>query len=150
PAPAVQARQRKALAAFGRALAAAKPSAGLPPNELAFWRQLAASTAAQAEVHWVGKREGKVDYIALTNLRDPQMARNLVWLAREAYPKRKLIVWAASFHLMRNPATVQPLRGLPADYYRDVVTMGHEVWKALGRETYTLAFVAAEGEAGTP
>jgi erythromycin esterase-like protein len=78
------------------------------------------------------------------------MARNLVWLARAAYPKRKLIVWAASLHLMRNPATVQPLQGLPADYYRDMVTMGHEVWKALGRETYTLAFVAAEGEAGTP
>jgi erythromycin esterase-like protein len=28
--------------------------------------------------------------------------------------------------------------------------MGHEVWKALGKETYTLAFVAAEGQAGTP
>jgi erythromycin esterase len=150
PAPAVQERQRKALAAFSRALAAAKPSAGLPAAELAFWRQLAASTTAQAELHWFAERPGKIDYIGQTNLRDPQMARNLLWLAREAYPRRKIIVWAASLHLMRNPATVRPLKKLPADYYRDVVTMGHEVWKALGRETYTLAFVAAEGEAGTP
>jgi erythromycin esterase len=151
PPPAVQEQQRKALATFNQALAAAKPSAGLPAAELAFWRQLAASNAVQAENHWLGKKQGdKVDYIALTNVRDPQMAKNLVWLAREAYPKRKIIVWAASMHLMRNPATVQPLKGLPADYYRDVLTMGHEVWKALGKETYTLAFVAAEGEAGTP
>jgi erythromycin esterase-like protein len=42
------------------------------------------------------------------------------------------------------------VEGLPADYYKDIVTMGHEVYKALGKETYTLAFVAAEGEAGVP
>jgi erythromycin esterase len=150
PAPKVQEQQRKGLTAFARALAAAKPSAKLPATELVFWRQLAASTVAQAENHWLGKKPGKIDWIALTNLRDPQMAKNLLWLAREAYPKRKIIVWAASLHLMRNPATVQPLKNLPADYYRDIVTMGHEVWKALGKETYTLAFVAAEGEAGLP
>jgi erythromycin esterase len=150
PTPVVEEQQRKALAAFSRALAAAKPSAALPEAELAFWRQLAASNATQAENHWLGKKQGeKTDYIALTNVRDPQMAKNLVWLAREAYPKRKIIVWAASLHLMRNPATVQPLKSLPADYYKDVVTMGHEVWKALDKETYTLAFTAAEGEAGT-
>jgi hypothetical protein len=72
PPPEVQARQRQTLAAFSRALAAAKPSARLPPSELAFWRQLALSNVAQAEVHWVGKKGGKVDYLALTNLRDPQ------------------------------------------------------------------------------
>jgi erythromycin esterase len=150
PAPAVQEEQRKALAAFAKALAAAQPGPKLSAEELAFWRQLAASNVAQAESHWLGKKPGKIDYIALTNARDPQMAKNLVWLAREAYPKRKIIVWAASLHLMRNPATVKPLKGLPADYYKDVVTMGHEVWKALGKETYTLAFVAAEGQAGRP
>jgi erythromycin esterase len=151
PAPDVQEKQRQALAAFGKALAAAKPGPGLPAAELAFWKQFAASTAAQAESHWYAKKGGKIDNIKLTNLRDPQMAKNLVWLAHEVYPKRKIIVWAASLHLMRNPATVQPLgKPLPADYYKDIVTMGHEVWKALGKETYTLAFVAAEGEAGLP
>jgi erythromycin esterase len=150
PAPAEQEQQRKALAAFGQALAVAKPTAGLPAAELAFWRQLVSSTAAQAESHWFAKRPGKIDDNGLTNLRDRQMAKNLVWLARELYPRRKIIVWAASFHLMRNPATVQPLKGLPADYYRDIVTMGQGVWNALGKETYTLAFVAAQGEAGLP
>jgi erythromycin esterase len=151
PAPEVRAQQRKALAAFAKALADASPSAELPAGELAYWRQLAASNVAQAESHWFGKKEGKIDYIGLTNLRDPQMARNLVWLAREAYPKRKIIVWAASLHLMRNPTTVRPQDNpLPQDYYRGIVTMGHEVYKALGKETYTLAFMAAEGAAGNP
>jgi len=147
-APAVQEQQRRALAAFGRALASAKPTAELRAAELAFWRQLASSAAAQAEAHFVPSKPGNDN--ALTNGRDVQMAKNLVWLAREAYPKRKIIVWAASFHLMRNPSAVRPIKGLPADAYRDVVSMGHDVWKALGKETYTLAFIAAEGEAGRP
>jgi erythromycin esterase len=143
-APDVQEQQRKALAAFGRALTVAKPSAALPAAELAFWRQLASSAAVQAESHFVPAKPGS------ENGRDPQMAKNVLWLAREAYPKRKIIVWAASFHLMRNPSAVRPIKGLPANAYRDTVTMGHDVWKALGKETYTLAFVAAEGEAGRP
>jgi erythromycin esterase len=153
PAPAaeVQDQQRKALAAFGQALGAAKPSAELPIAELAFWRQFASSTPAHVESYWFAKKPGKTDHIGMTNLRDVQMAKNLIWLAREAYPKRKIIVWAASMHLMRNPATVKPQgKPLPPDFYRDVVTMGHEVYKALSKETYTLAFVAAEGEAGVP
>src|SRR5262249_32381150 len=56
-----------------------------------------------------------------------------------------------SLHLMRNPSAVKPLgKRLPPDYYRDLVTMGHEVYKSLGKETYTLAFLAADGEAGNP
>ena len=38
---------------------------------------------------------------------------------------------------------------MPAEFYRDVVTMGHEAWKELSKETYTLGFIAAEGQAGT-
>jgi erythromycin esterase len=150
PEPDVWEQRRKALAAFGQALDAARPSAEFPAAELSFWRQLAASNAVHAEAHWLAKKPGNADFIAMTNARDRQMAKNLVWLAREAYPKRKIIVWAASMHLMRNPATVHPLKRLPADYYKDIVTMGHEAYKALGKETYTLAFVAAAGEAGVP
>ena len=34
------------------------------------------------------------------------MARNLVWLAHDVYPRRKIIVWAHAFHLMRNQDTI--------------------------------------------
>ena len=102
----VQEPQRKALAAFSQALSAAQPSDQLPAQELSFWRQYAASLASEAENHWSMRSDPKEG----SKRRDGQMAKNLVWLAREAYPQRKIIVWAASFHLMRNPASIQASR----------------------------------------
>jgi erythromycin esterase len=143
-------RRSQAIADFGRALEQAQPSDELPLAELAFWRQYAASLTAEANTQWIA-RDPK-DYEAMkkgSSVRDRQMAKNLVWLARQAYPQRKIVVWAASMHVARNPSAITPLGGrLPADYYRDTVTMGNEVWKELGKMTYTLGFTAAEGKFG--
>jgi pimeloyl-ACP methyl ester carboxylesterase len=82
------------------------------------------------------------------------MGKNLVWLAHDVYPKRKIIVWAAAFHLMRNQAQVGMVT-IPAKTaaeretvasYESVQTMGNEAWKHLERETYSIFFTAAEGE----
>jgi erythromycin esterase len=136
--------KQKPLQALADVLARATRSDKLPAEDLAFWRQFAASMIAQAEVRW----SGQGDPARANQLRDAQMAKNMVWLAREAYPNRKIIVWAASYHLSRNPKTVQRAQGLNADLYRDTVTMGDGVWKELGKDTYTLAFIAADGEGG--
>lgn len=137
-------RQRKALAAFVTAVDSLKPDKDHPAAELAWWKQVARSLAGQAECFWVSDKKGKEGI----NARDAQMAKNLVWLARDAYPKRRIIVWAASFHNMRNQQGVKPLEG--GDDYKDTHPMGDAVWKALGKETYSLGFVAAEGQAGLP
>lgn len=149
PEPAIQEERRKVLAAFGAALTAAKPTPELPAAELAFWRQFAASIAAQAELRWLNSLAKDGDRRS-PNMRDRQMAKNLIWLAQEAYPKRKIIVWASSFHLMRNPSTLRLPDKEAAEFFRDVVTMGNETWKPLGKETYTLHFTSAEGECGVP
>ncbi len=139
----------QAVAELGRVLAAAQPSEELSKNELSFWRQYAASLAVEATRAEAGGEPMDIEVQKKSgSQRDEQMAKNLIWLAREAYPDRKIIVWAASFHLMRNPASIQQSGNIPADYYRDIVTMGDGVWKELADTTYTLAFVAAEGEAG--
>jgi erythromycin esterase len=137
----------EALRAWQQALQAAQPAKNFPAEELALWRQLSVSITAHFESIWAAgpKREFP---IKSGSLRDAQMARNLVWLAKEKYPNRKIIVWAASFHLMRNQGGVEmPMR---KDFYKEIVTMGNEAWKELAKETYTLAFTAAEGEAGLP
>ena len=36
------------------------------------------------------------DMMRMANVREPLMAETMIWLARERYPDRKLIVWAAS------------------------------------------------------
>ena len=85
---------------------------------------------------------------ALTNLRDRRMGENLAWLAKEYYPDRKIIVWAASFHLMRNAPTVKVISGeLP---YDKVTPMGHTAFELLGEDYYSVMFTAYEGEAGNP
>jgi erythromycin esterase len=142
-------QRKQAILAWVEALNAALPTKELSKQELAFWRQFAASAAGQLEVDWSAgpKKEFREKS---SSLRDEQMACNLVWLAQKRYPKRKIIVWAATFHLMRNQREIGMLPGMNKDLYMNIATMGHEAWKTLGKETYTLAFIAAEGEAGLP
>ena len=79
--------------------------------------------------------------------RDEQMADNLVWLSNQLYPDRKIIVWAASFHLMRNPSQIEVLGGRPD--YRGLKQMGHYVHQQLGDQFFTIAFTAYDGTAGS-
>ena len=134
--PSTQERQQwhNAMTAWRKSLETARPSDALPEVELAFWRQFVAGISGFAAKRGFGP--DALEMVDWKNFRDRQMARNLVWLAQYVYPKRKIIVWAASGHLMRNPSR---------DWYL-TVTMGHEVWKEIGKETYTVAFTAAEGK----
>lgn len=138
PSPQERQQWHNALAAWGKALEVARPSDTLPEAELVFWRQFVTSTSTLAAICGYGETE---DSFKSWNLRDSQMARNLVWLARTVYPKRKIIVWAASSHLSREPLRrwADSKRGLK-------MPMGHHVWKIMGEQTYTVGFTAAEGE----
>ncbi len=123
-----------ALIVWREALNAARPSDALTETELAFWRQFVDSTTALAAYR--GWTLDELESEKRETIRDPQMARNLIWLAREVYPQRKMIVWASSPHLTHNR---------PSDWD---TAMGHEVFKVLGKETYTVGFIAGEGDWG--
>jgi erythromycin esterase len=79
-----------------------------------------------------------------TNLRDRRMGENLVWLLDRYYPGRKVIVWAASFHLMRNAPTI---RCEDIDY-AGTVPMGQVAHDQLRDDYYAIAFTAHSGRAG--
>jgi len=82
------------------------------------------------------------------NPRDKRMAENLVWLAQGPYKNKKIIVWAASFHLMRNPSRIDTqLKTLSYEKTRD---MGDWVHQALGKKVYTIGFIAHSGWTGNP
>jgi len=115
-------------------------------REAAFWLQVIESERSNAKMSWELAGDDK----AAKNLRDEQMARNLLWLARERYPGKKIVVWTATYHAVRNPASLLPLTDLPPTFYRGVKTMGDEVAKALGNEVYVLGFTAHDGEIGNP
>lgn len=144
-----------AFAAARKALDGLKPTETIKASELAFWQQFLASAAVFCEAQTFLQKKDMPSQQKYGTARDGQMAKNLIWLANNLYPKRKIIVWAASFHTQRNQAQVEaldkgPLAGKEGQktvpIYKDTVTMGHDTWKALGKEIYSVAFIAAEGE----
>jgi len=155
----VDARQKAAFVACRQALGSIAAPENIPLAEFEFWKQFIESAAAYADAQQFLVTTNFDDRLEYTNVRDPQMARNLVWLARTAYPNRKIIVWAASMHIMRNPASVKmiikaegrPLEPRQAVGHHDKTrTMGNEAWQELKDEMYTVAFTAAEGEFKLP
>lgn len=116
---------------------------GQPSAEREFWSQMMKSVAAQADGTWATDLDNFT--LEMGIYRDEQMAENLIWLANDWYRGRKIIVWAATFHNVRNIRDIDS-RMPDLDYSR-AMTMGHRVWEALGDDVYNLGFTAYEGEA---
>jgi erythromycin esterase-like protein len=89
---------------------------------------------------------GKERSVLDNNVRDAVMAQNLLWLAEEACPRNKIIVWSATMHNMRRVDEVQTNK--PSLSYEGVVTMGHPVYEKLKDEVYSIGFSAFQGKAG--
>ncbi len=119
---------------------------GTVPWSGAFWRQFLASLHDLAEQSWRTNADDRIADPANFTRRDVQMGKNLVWLAKERYPNRKIIVWAATFHNARNLRTLEVSDPKSARLYAGMIPMGEVAWKALGDQLYSLGFIAYEGE----
>ena len=112
----------------------------------AFWLQLLRSLRAYIESR---STEPKLEGLAgRFNPRDAQMADNLLWLANERFKGRKIIVWAATMHVQRNPELIDT-RNKQLSYYQ-VEPMGHLVSKKLGKAVFTVGFSTYAGRTGSP
>jgi erythromycin esterase len=89
---------------------------------------------------------GGFQRVADNTPRDVGMGSNLVWLADEHFPGRRLATWVATFHAARGLPTIEDS---PIDY-SDLVTLGDVVWEELGTRSYTLAITCYEGRTGIP
>jgi erythromycin esterase len=115
-------------------------------SAVAFWKQNLKSMRAHAAYVFVQGGKMPPTIADANNGRDAQMADNLLWLAQQRYPGKKIIVWAATFHNMRNPEPIafeKNKRG-----YAGLHNMGDLVWKVLGNQIYNIGFVASQGSAG--
>ena len=118
-------------------------AAAEPGSERRFWAQMLKSAEAQAEGTWQMDMDDMT--VQSVRFRDEQMGDNLVWLANDWYRGRKIIVWAATFHNVRNIGKIDSR--MPDLDYTKAMTMGHRVWEALGEDVYNLGFTAYQGEA---
>ncbi|MHA4810943.1 erythromycin esterase family protein [Flavitalea flava] len=88
--------------------------------------------------------EYRTDYWKRLNTRDEQMAHNLKWLAEYKYPGKKIIVWAANYHISKYNGHY------PEDFVNQAKTMGaifttDSIW---GANAYILGFTSFKGSAG--
>ncbi len=78
------------------------------------------------------------------DIRDVAMGRNLAWLANKYYPDRKIIVWAANFHVNEDPGALEPVNWTRTSM-SGYVTEGKQAAQLLGEQLYTIGFTAYSG-----
>ncbi len=137
----------EAFAPLDAALAGDRLSAGMSRRERSFWRQVLRSLDGFGRHRAVSRMKG-LTLAQVFNPRDEQGAENMLWLARERYPDRKIIVWAASMHLVRHHSEINT-QSKDLDY-TGTRSMGDRVCEVLGDEVYVISFTTHSGEAGLP
>lgn len=147
PAAAEQAEFARILERWRSAIAARDKTSATQPWSGAFWRQFLASLRVTAEQTW--RANNPAVFPTVFAMRDRQMGENLVWLANERYPNRKIIVWAATFHNARRIDTIQTDEPKAKRLYAVNKPMGEVARRELGTRLYSLAFIAYEGEAAS-
>ncbi len=119
--------------------------AGNSSSRTQYWLQLLRSTEMLLRFLWnadFNKPDPKI-----MNLRDQQMGENLLWLARERFANKKIIVWAATSHSTRNRQNIRSREGGKIGE-SEMIPMGDYVWRELGEQMYVLGFVAQRGKSG--
>ena len=115
------------------------------PNR-AFWLRWLASIGAFAANSW------STDWTR-SLLEDPEgyavrerlMGEQLVWLAREQFPGRKIVVWLHSGHAARGLAGVEVPSPVHTRLYRTLQPAGAVARAELGKELYVVGVLAYQG-----
>jgi erythromycin esterase len=116
------------------------------PRDVAFMRRALRNMASFARQLHAGRTPETLHEGG--RIRDTAMGENIIFLANEYFAGRKVIIWAASMHNMRNTPRAQLLHD--RDAYKDTVTMGMVAHESLGDDIYSIMFTAHSGRAGKP
>jgi len=85
------------------------------------------------------------------NVRDRAMADNVLWLAKERYPRRKIVLWLATFHAARDLAVLtEPVGSVDPTVRAGFRPMGSWLADALGRDYFAVGMTAYDGKIGNP
>jgi erythromycin esterase len=107
----------------------------LDGRDAQLWHRILRSVRAEATLNFA-RAEG-ADLWEASRIRNRMMGENLVWLATELYPDRRIIAWAGNAHVMRL-AEIHPAGG-------EGPSMGTTVREELGDESFVVAVTSFEG-----
>ncbi|RZK63900.1 MAG: hypothetical protein EOO85_30515, partial [Pedobacter sp.] len=114
----------------------------LPADDInSEWKQFWISTRLYLPFILAEKKIVKAAPANAATLRDSLMAENLVWLVKEKYPKEKVIVWAASWHIGKS----LDQKKIVSDKTYPLV-MGDYIKNKIGSKLYSICFTAYDGE----
>lgn len=105
-------------------------------SEDEFWALMLENVKAQAQTGFQRSYEP----------RNRQMAHNLVWLAETVYPEKKIVVWIASSHGVRNLSSIERIGAERS--YEGQTSMGDVLANAFDEGIYTLGVTAHGGTYG--
>ena len=115
-------------------------------RDASFWSQTIESYGVMLRWSLKNPPESWADMDIYGSERDIQMGKNIVWLALERFPDKKIIVWAANSHIQYNH---ELCRIVGRDkHLADEFLMGGVVRKALGDKAYAIAITSYEGYIG--
>ncbi len=105
-----------------------------------FWLRMVDNLLAETIEY---KNLGNPEKAANKNIRDSQMAANLKWLKDVKYPDKKIIIWAANYHIAK-------YKGIAKKSENNLETMGSFFTQdsLANKDTYILGFTSFQGEAG--
>lgn len=143
PEPAVRA---DFFAALGELETRLRGPAGDRVPERAFWVRLLTGLRELTVASWATNWKAPLlEDVVNWPVRDRVMGEHLAWLARERYPRRKIVAWMASAHAARNLDRIGTSRADLARIYKVWQPAGAVTHALLGDEVYTVGVVAHHG-----
>lgn len=144
PDPAARAEYFAALAELEDRL---RSPDGAAVPERAFWIRLLAGLRELTVSSWATDwKQPLLEDLVNYPVRDRVMGEHLAWLARERYPRRKIVVWMHSGHAARGLAGVGTSRPDLARLYRVHQPAGAVAHAMLGEQVYTVAVLTHHGQ----
>jgi len=110
-------------------------------EEVEFWIQEVKSLKKFAQSTWV---TSKLKGAARLATRDSAMAENLIWLAANKFRNRKIIVWAASYHIAKEKQELS-FNGIDS---KSIELLGNMVNLRMPGQVYSLNIIGGSGTYG--
>ncbi|MBV8254309.1 MAG: erythromycin esterase family protein [Chitinophaga sp.] len=108
-------------------------------QDKSFWYQVVCSIESQSKRYWQLVEGNEI------NVRDKQMAENIIWLADRAYPGKKIIIWAHNGHIANSTGKIAG-NGALQQFYNTFIPMGNTLRSHFGKNVYALGFSGSEGK----
>lgn len=82
----------------------------------------------------------------LESRRDSIMAENAIWLLQNKYKNKKVIIWAASYHITKAPEILVAEESKHS--FQNKIILGNEIAKSFPSQTYNIGFISYQGKYG--